>query len=152
MSSLVDLPSKEPWVRSPKLKCRRLLMATILCLSGLVLASSDLKAVTQIDGVGATFCGPIYQRWFQEYNRLHPEIEINYQPIGSGAGIKQFTKGTVDFGASDAAMDDEQIAVVPNGVVLLPMTAGSIVLSYNLPGIRNIRLSRAAYSGIFSAR
>ena len=107
------------------------------------------SAAIQINGAGATFSAPIYERWFQEYNRLHPEVQVNYQAIGSAAGIKQFTHGTVDFGASDSAMTDEQMARVEGGVLLLPMTAGEIVLPYNLPGIRLLRLSRAAYIGIF---
>ncbi len=76
-------------------------------------------------------------------------MQVNYQAIGSGAGIKQFTYRTVDFGASDAAMDDEQLARVKNNVLLLPMTAGEIVLAYNLPGVSELKLSRAAYTGIF---
>jgi phosphate transport system substrate-binding protein len=80
---------------------------------------------------------------------MHPDIRINYQPVGSGAGIKQFTEGLVQFGASDAAMTDDQIAQVKEGVILLPMTAGSIVLSYNLPGVENLKLSRQAYVDMF---
>jgi phosphate transport system substrate-binding protein len=77
-------------------------------------------------------------------------VQINYQALGSGAGVKQFQDGLVNFGASDAAMTDEEIAAVKNGVVLLPMTAGSIVLSYNLPaGPKELKLSREAYVGIF---
>src|SRR5215475_6210777 len=75
-----------------------------------------------LQGAGATFPAPIYKRWFLEYYRLHPEVRVNYQPIGSGAGIRQFTEGLVDFGASDAAMTDKEIAQVPAGVQLLPMT------------------------------
>ena len=110
---------------------------------------STSLAATEINGAGATFPAPLYQRWFQEYNKAHADVQVNYQAIGSGAGIKQFTQGTVDFGASDAAMTDEQIAAVTGGVTLLPMTAGSIVLAYNLPGIADLKLSRDAYTGIF---
>jgi len=103
-----------------------------------------------LQGTGATFPAPLYQRWFSDYNKLHPEVQINYQALGSGAGVKQFTEGLVNFGASDAAMTDEEIAAVKDGVVLLPMTAGSIVLGYNLPGApANLKLSREAYAGIF---
>src|ERR1019366_7171626 len=85
-----------------------------------------------------------------EYNKLHPEVQINYQALGSGAGVKQFQQGLVTFGASDAAMTDDEIKAVKDGVVLLPMTAGSIVLSYNLPDApADLKLSREAYSGIF---
>ncbi len=115
---------------------------------GLALIAMSARA-TEVNGAGATFSAPLYERWFQEYNQRHPEVKVNYQAIGSGAGIRQFTYGTIDFGASDAAMDDDQMARVKNGVILLPMTAGEIVLEYNLPGVPELKLSRAAYTGIF---
>ena len=105
-----------------------------------------------IQASGATFPAPLYKRWFLEYYRAHPEVRINYTPIGSGAGIRQFTAGLVGFGASDAGMSKKEIDKLPpdfDGVRLLPMTAGSIVLSYNLPGVASaVRLSRKAYLGI----
>jgi phosphate transport system substrate-binding protein len=104
---------------------------------------------TEVNGTGGTFPAPLYQRWFQEYNAAHPDVRVNYQALGSGAGIKQFTDGMVDFGASDAAMTDDQISKVKDGVVLLPMTAGSIVLAYNLPSVPELRLSRGVYTSIF---
>jgi phosphate transport system substrate-binding protein len=100
-------------------------------------------------GAGASFPAPLYTQWFSEYNRVKPNIQISYQSVGSGAGVKQFSAGTVDFGASDVAMTDQEMAKVSKGVVLLPMTAGSIVLAYNVPGVRSLKLSRQAYSGIF---
>jgi phosphate transport system substrate-binding protein len=106
-------------------------------------------AATQLQGAGATFPAPLYQRWIAEFSKANPDVQINYQGIGSGAGIKQFTQGLVTFGASDAAMTDDEIAKVKQGVVLLPATAGSIVLAYNLPGVENLKLSREAYVGIF---
>src|SRR5882724_4297102 len=78
----------------------------------------------QLSGAGATFPAPLYQRWAVEYNKLHPKVQVNYQSVGSGAGVKQFAQGTVDFGASDAAMSDEEIAKVKQGVVMIPATAG----------------------------
>jgi phosphate transport system substrate-binding protein len=106
-------------------------------------------AVT-LQGTGATFPAPLYEKWFTEYNKEHPTVQINYQALGSGAGIKQFQEHLVDFGASDAAMTDQEMAPVKDGVVLLPMTAGAIVLAYNLPGITtDLNLSREAYAGIF---
>jgi phosphate transport system substrate-binding protein len=102
-----------------------------------------------LQGTGATFPAPLYQKWFSEYNQKHPEVQINYQALGSGAGVKQFQQGLVNFGASDAAMTDEEMKKVKDGVVLLPMTAGAIVISYNIPGVTDLKLSRAAYSGIF---
>jgi len=103
-----------------------------------------------LNASGASFPAPLYQRWFIEYHGQNPETQINYQSIGSGAGIKNFLQGLTDFGASDAAMTDEDIAKVGEGVQLLPMTAGSIVMAYNLPGVtKPIRLSRDTYPKIF---
>ncbi len=113
--------------------------------------STDLAFNNQLSvtGAGASFPNPIYQRWFQEINGEYPNLRINYQSVGSGAGVKQFTQGIVDFGASDVAMTDEEIAQVGRGVLLLPMTAGSIVLAYNLPGVEGeLKLPRDVYTGI----
>ena len=91
-----------------------------------------------VQGSGATFPAPVYKRWFLEYYKKHPEVRVNYTPIGSGAGTRQFTAGLVSFGASDAGMSEKEVdKLLPDfdGVRLLPMTAGSIVLSYNLPGV-----------------
>src|ERR1700736_2614746 len=107
------------------------------------------SAPTQLQGAGATFPAPIYQRWIAEYTKSNPNVQINYQGVGSGAGIKQFTQNLVSFGASDAAMKDEEIAAVKQGVVLIPAAAGAIVLAYNLPGVEGLKLSREAYVGIF---
>jgi phosphate transport system substrate-binding protein len=103
----------------------------------------------KLSGAGASFPAPLYTKWFKDFGAAHPEVRIDYQSIGSGAGKKAILDETVDFGASDAAMDQDEIAKVKRGVVLLPMTAGSIVLAYNLEGVDNLKLSRAAYSGIF---
>lgn len=101
-----------------------------------------------LTGAGASFPAPLYQRWFSEYNKQNPNVQVSYQSVGSGAGVEQFTQGTVDFGASDTAMDDEEIAAVTKGVALLPMTAGSIVLAYNLPDVTELKLSRQVYVDI----
>jgi phosphate transport system substrate-binding protein len=103
----------------------------------------------QLVGAGATFPAPLYQQWFKDYHEKHPNVVVEYQGIGSGGGIKQFTEGTTDFGASDAAMSDKEISKVKDGVLLLPMTAGAIVLSYNLPDVKELKLTREAYAGIF---
>src|SRR5262249_23417445 len=129
---------------------RGLAVAIFLLATGVTGAGLARAADVTLQGTGATFPAPLYQRWFTEYNKAHPEVQINYQALGSGAGVKQFQDGLVNFGASDAAMTDEEMAAVKNGVVLLPMTAGSIVLSYNLPaGPKELKLSREAYVGIF---
>ncbi len=101
-----------------------------------------------LTGAGASFPAPLYQRWFSEYNQQNPNVQVSYQSVGSGAGVEQFTQGTVDFGASDVAMKDEEIEQVERGVAMLPMTAGSIVLAYNLPDVPELRLSRQVYTDI----
>jgi phosphate transport system substrate-binding protein len=88
-----------------------------------------------INGAGATFPQPIYSKWFTEYNKLHPNVRINYQPLGSGAGIRQLLAGTVFFGASDQPMKDEQLAKAPSKVLHFPTVLGAVVPVYNLPGV-----------------
>jgi phosphate transport system substrate-binding protein len=110
---------------------------------------ANSAAAQQLSGAGASFPAPLYQRWAVEYNKLHPNVQVNYQSVGSGAGVKQFTQGTVDFAASDAAMSDEEIEKVKQGVIMIPATAGSIVIAYNLPEVKDLKLSRDAYAGIF---
>jgi phosphate transport system substrate-binding protein len=102
-----------------------------------------------LQGAGATFPAPLYKRWFLEYYKLHVDVRVNYQPIGSGAGIRQFTEGLIHFGASDAAMSDQEIEKVLAGVQLIPLTAGAVAVSYNLPGNpAKLRLSRKALVAI----
>ncbi|MEC4805953.1 MAG: phosphate ABC transporter substrate-binding protein PstS [Jaaginema sp. PMC 1079.18] len=105
-----------------------------------------------LTGAGASFPAPLYQNWFVQMNKAIPQIQVNYQSVGSGAGVEQFTAKTVDFGASDVAMKDEEIAAVDDNVLLLPMTAGSIVMAYNLEGIDELNLSREAYVEIFMGK
>src|SRR5215470_1067993 len=107
-----------------------LLLCGICCISSI----SCSERGVDLYGAGATFPAPLYKRWFLEYYQLHPDVRVNYQAIGSGAGIRQFTEHLIDFGASDAAMTDQEMAKIPEGVQLLPMTAGSVAISYNLPG------------------
>ena len=127
---------------------KNLIALTIAAALSVCAAQAD---TITLNASGATFPAPLYGRWFAEYNKLHSDVQINYQGLGSGTGIKQFTGGLTDFGASDAAMSDTELAAVKDGgVVLLPMTAGSIVLSYNLPGITApIQLPRDVYPAIF---
>jgi phosphate transport system substrate-binding protein len=106
-------------------------------------------APVTLQGSGASFPAPIYSRWFKEFSDENPSIRVNYQATGSGAGIKAFIEGQTDFGASDAAMTDEEITQAQGNVRLLPMTAGNIVLAYNLPGVTGLKLTRDAYVGIF---
>ena len=122
---------------------KKLLMGAALLLGTAVSAGGLL-----INGAGATFPFPIYSKWFNEYNRLHPDIKFNYQSIGSGGGIKQFTDGTVDFGASDAPMKDDQVAKAPD-VVHIPTVLGADVIAYNLPGITSLRFSPETLANVF---
>jgi phosphate transport system substrate-binding protein len=104
----------------------------------------------KLQGSGASFPAPLYGRWFKEYSAAVEGVRVDYQAKGSGGGIKDFIEHTVDFAASDAAMDDDEMSQVDVGVVLLPMTAGSVVLAYNLPDVTApLKLSRDAYTGIF---
>jgi phosphate transport system substrate-binding protein len=123
-------------------------LLTLAVAAASAILTNSAKA-QQLSGAGASFPAPLYQRWAVEYNKLHPNVQINYQSVGSGAGVKQFTQGTVDFAASDAAMSDEEIAKVKQGVVMIPATAGSIVIAFNLPGVKDLKLSRDTYVGIF---
>jgi phosphate ABC transporter phosphate-binding protein len=103
----------------------------------------------KLEGAGASFPAPLYNKWFKSYHNAHDDVQIDYQSLGSGAGVKAVQDKTVDFGASDAAMTAAEIAKVDAGIQLLPMTAGSIVLAYNLEGVDNLKLSRESYVGIF---
>lgn len=109
-----------------------------------------------LKGAGSTFDAPIFNRWFTVYQQAHPDTYIKYAAVGSGEGIQRFIgknidqKEQVDFGASDAAMNDNQIAQVNNDVLMVPATAGCVVLAYNLPDFKGeLKLSRKAYAGIF---
>ncbi|MEH2390551.1 MAG: phosphate ABC transporter substrate-binding protein PstS [Nostoc sp.] len=110
----------------------------------------DLGGNIKLSGAGASFPAPLYDTWFTDLNKKYPNLQVDYASVGSGAGVEQFIKGTVDFGASDVAMKDEEIQKVPadRGVILLPVTAGSIVLAYNLPDVAELKLPRAVYADI----
>jgi phosphate transport system substrate-binding protein len=111
---------------------------------------STATTTVVLNGTGADFPFFIYQRWFSEYSRLHPNVQINYQPTGSAVGIQQIVSETIDFGASDIAMTDDEMAQVSKGVVLLPMTAGGVAVAYNLPGVdQPLQLSRQVLAEIF---
>jgi len=108
-----------------------------IAAAALALAASGLvvSAAQQINGAGATFPFPIYSKWFSEYNKLHPDIQINYQSLGSGAGIRQLTAQTVFFGASDGPMTDEQLQAAPGRILHFPTVLGAVVPVYNIPGV-----------------
>jgi phosphate transport system substrate-binding protein len=103
----------------------------------------------KLQGAGASFPAPLYAKWFKTYGAAHDGVQIDYQSVGSGSGVKAVIDKTVDFGASDAAMTPDEMSKVDVGVQALPMTAGSIVLAYNLEGVSALKLPRQAYVGIF---
>jgi phosphate transport system substrate-binding protein len=110
----------------------------LLALAGIFLAASP-AAAQRITGAGATFPNPIYTKWFDAYNKK-TGIQINYQSIGSGGGIRQFTEGTVDFGATDGPMNESQIAAVNGNVLHIPAVLGAVVVTYNVPALGDTRL------------
>ncbi len=122
------------------------LSTSIACIAPA--SAQDLR----LTGSGASFPFPLYSSWFKDFSKQTQGVTVDYQAKGSGAGIQDFINNTVDFAASDAAMTDEEIAKVKQGVVLLPMTAGEIVLSYNLEGVKELRLPRDIYPEIFMGK
>ena len=107
-------------------------------------------AQTTLNGAGATFPYPMYSKWFSEYHKAHPDIEINYQSIGSGGGIRQVLAGTVDFGASDGPMSDEQLAQAKIKILHVPTVLGAVVPAYNIPGVSgDIKFTGEALANIF---
>jgi phosphate transport system substrate-binding protein len=143
----------------------------LLALAALILLGNLLACSTQgpakpkpqvppggvlLQGAGATFPSLLYKQWFATYQQSHPQTVVTYDSVGSGEGARRFLgrnvkdEDKVDFGASDAALQDDDIAKVPEGVVMLPVTAGGVALAYNLPGAPpELKLSRRAYAGIF---
>ena len=105
---------------------------------------------TTLNGAGATFPYPIYSKWFSEYHKAHSDVEINYQSIGSGGGIRQVTAGTVDFGASDMPMTDKQLQEAKGKILNLPTVLGAVVPAYNIPGVSGeVKFTPEALAGIF---
>src|SRR5579864_1624369 len=124
---------------------------TITAITAAVaLGGAALVAQTmQINGAGATFPNPIYSKWFSEYNKLHSNVQINYQPIGSGGGIQQVTKETVFFGASDATMSDEQLKAAPGHLMHFPTVLGAVVPVYNVPGATELKFNGPMLADIY---
>ena len=118
----------------------------LLCLALAVPAVGQ----TTLNGAGATFPYPMYSKWFSEYHKVHPEVEINYQSIGSGGGIRQVLAGTVDFGASDGPMSDEQLAQAKTKILHIPTVLGAVVPAYNIPGVTGeVKFTPQALADIF---
>ncbi len=121
-------------------------IALVVCLALAV----PVFGQTTLNGAGATFPYPMYSKWFSEYNKLHPDIQFNYQSIGSGGGIRQVIAGTVDFGASDGPMTDEQLAQAKIKILHIPTVLGAVVPAYNVPGVSGeLKFTPTALAGIF---
>jgi len=118
----------------------------LLCLALAVPAFAQ----TTLNGAGATFPYPMYSKWFSEYHKAHPDIQINYQSIGSGGGIRQVLAGTVDFGASDGPMTDEQLSQAKSKILHVPTVLGANVPAYNIPGVTaELKFTPEVLAGIF---
>ena len=111
--------------------------------------SQQASGTIQINGAGATFPYPIYSKWFAEYNKQHPNVQINYQSIGSGGGIRQLTNQTVFFGATDGPMSDEQLKGAPGPILHFPTVLGAVVPVYNLAGVADLKFSGPVLADIY---
>src|SRR5215831_18836398 len=122
--------------------------ATIAAVALLVAGATAQKG--QINGAGATFPYPIYSKWFAEYNKLHPEVQINYQSIGSGGGIRQITNQTVFFGATDGPMTNDQLLAAPSKILHFPTVLGAVLPIYNVAGVStDLKFSGPVLADIF---
>jgi phosphate transport system substrate-binding protein len=123
----------------------------ILSLGALIISGAGNSADAQMtmNGAGATFPYPIYSKWFDEYAKVDPSVRFNYQSIGSGGGQKQIIAQTVDFGASDGPMSDQNLKSAPGKLLHIPTVAGAVVLSYNLPGNPAVKLDGETTAGIY---
>jgi phosphate transport system substrate-binding protein len=129
-------------------------LTVLPALFGTALFTTAAMGAETINGAGATFPNPIYQQWFSEYKMAHPDVSVNYQSLGSGAGIRQLTEGTVDFGASDLPMTDEQMKAMVDAKkprpLHFPTVLGAVVLTYNIPGVTaDLKLTPEAIAGIY---
>jgi phosphate transport system substrate-binding protein len=140
------------------MSARRLILVVLAVVVGSIVMShagsrDAPPAGIQLREAGSTFAAPLYKKWIDTYQPRHPETLVSYEAIGSGEGIQKFLTGAVDFGASDAAMTDAEMAAVSRGVQLVPAVAGSIVLAYQLEGLGGpLTLTREVYVDIFLGR
>jgi phosphate transport system substrate-binding protein len=128
------------------------LVTTVLGLIAILISVRAMAAPVLLNGAGSTFVEPVYTKWFSEYQKVDGSVAVNYQGIGSGGGIRQLIAGTVDFGASDAPMtaDEEKLAGKP--VVHIPLVLGAVVVSYNLPSLKSLKLTGPVIADIFSGK
>src|SRR2546429_8968242 len=121
-----------------------------LVLAAFAAFAAPAAAQVKLNGAGATFPNIIYQDWMLSYNQTHPDVQLNYQSIGSGGGIRQFSDGTVDFGATDAPMKDSAMAAIKGNVLHIPTVLGGDVPTYNLPDVKEtLRFTPAVLPDIF---
>ncbi len=124
-----------------------------LVVAAITLSAGSASAATLINGAGATFPYPLYSKWFSEYAKIDPSVKFNYQSIGSGGGIKQITAQTVDFGASDKPLSDEELRNAPGKLLHIPTVMGAVVVTYNLPGVgRGLKLAPDVLADIYLGR
>src|SRR5215210_7888659 len=132
-----------------RIKAARMFFATLIIFS-LTLALTGCNSAIRIQGAGATFPNPLYQKWFNEYNKANPDVRFDYQSIGSGGGIKQILEKTVDFGGSDAPMKDEELAAAKGDILHIPTVLGADVITYNLPNVSaELKLTPETIAGIY---
>ena len=125
-------------------------MRKLVLLFVCVLLALPVVGQTTLNGAGATFPNPMYSKWFSEYGKSHPGVQINYQPIGSGGGIRQVTAGTVDFGASDMPMTDKQLQDARIKILNIPTVLGAVVPAFNIPGVSGeVKFSPDVLADIF---
>ena len=122
---------------------------TFALIGAVAVAAGATLAAAQINGAGATFPAPIYTKWFSEYNKLHKDVQINYQPLGSGAGVQQVTAKTVFFGASDFPLTDQQLSAAPGKLLHFPTVLGGVVPIYNVPGAQDLKFTGAVLADIY---
>src|SRR5580698_10871308 len=120
-----------------------------LTIVGMFVFALGAAQAQKLTAAGASFPFPIYSKWFSEYSAAHPGVQINYQPIGSGGGIRQVTSGLVDFGASDGPMSDDQLASSKVKLVHIPTVLGAVVPIFNVPGVTDIKFSPEVLAGIY---
>src|SRR5438874_6755327 len=122
----------------------------LLALAATLTLAAPAAAQVKLNGAGATFPNIIYQDWMLTYNKTHPDVQLNYQSIGSGGGIQQFSEGTVDFGGTDAPMSDSAIAGIQGNVLHVPTVLGAVVATYNLPDVKQtLRFTPDVLADIF---
>lgn len=132
-------------------KIRRSILT--LALVAAIAVAGQAAAATLINGAGATFPYPLYSKWFSEYAKVDPSVKFNYQSIGSGGGIKQITAQTIDFGASDKFLTDDELKAAPGRIIHIPTVMGAVVVTYNIPGVaKGLKLSSEDVADIFLGR